>query len=392
MNGVRLTASPIRQLLALGRRPGMISLAGGLPEASLFPSTDLAAAASAVLTAGDCLQYGPSEGLPDLREWIAQRLRRRGVAATADRVFITNGSQHALTIALAALAGPGTAIGLETPAYPGARQAAELTGATVLDIALADGRTPDLAHLAWLQRERGLSVLVTTPTARNPTGVTLDRTEREALVGTAADLGLMLVEDDPYADLWFSDPPPPPLASLTGRAILCGSFSKILAPGLRLGWLHVPAEFADAVAVLLQATCLHANHVAQHIVWRWLQTADLDGLLDRTRTLYRERCDGMTQALAELLPTWRPGPPPAGGMFHWVRLPAGHAATPFATRAIAQQVLVVPGGAFFASGTPDDHVRLSFVSNPPAVMREGLARLARAWRRSPRAEEAAGTR
>ena len=377
-----LTPSPIRAILARGQQPGVIALAGGLPDAALFPVAELTAAAGAALADPRCLQYAASEGLPELRAWVAQRLRGRGLTVDAGRVFITNGSQHGLQLALRILAGPGDAIALEAPAYPGARQAAELSGALVLDAQLADGRLvadDELARLAAAARAAGatLRALVAMPTARNPTGVTLTAGERQALAAGAARHDLALVEDDAYADLWYAAPPPPAVASWHGRTILSGSFSKILAPGLRLGWLCVPADLADAAGLALQATCLHANGLAQHTLWQWLRRDGLDAHLDLVRATYRARRDTLAAALRRHLPRLAVTLPD-GGMFLWLRLPAGCGGAALAAAALERDLTVVHGGAFHAGGLPDDHLRLSFASLGPAVLDEGVARLAEA--------------
>lgn len=372
----RLTPSPIRALLARLREPGMLSFAGGLPDPALFPGASLAEAAAAALRDGGCLQYAPSEGDPALRAWVAGRLRRRGVAAEPDQVLITNGSQHALQVAARLLAGPGAAIALDAPAYPGARQAAELAGARTVDLALdAGGPGWDPGRLARAHRRRPLAALITMPTGRNPTGATLSVAARQELAAALARCALPAVEDDAYAELWYDQEPPPALAAYHPATVLTGSFSKILAPGLRLGWLRVPPALAGDAAVLLQATCLHANGLAQATLLRWLAVNDLDAHLARVRACYRARRDHLLAALhAQGLPC----PRPPAGMFCWLPLPAGLAGAAAAAAALAARVAVVAGGAFHAGGRPDRHLRLCFATLPPAQLDQGVERLAAA--------------
>ena len=371
----RLTPSPLRKLLAPSQVPGMISLALGAPEPAWFPQAELAEAAQQVLGAGHGLNYGSSDGLPALRAWLAEQMRTRGIAATSEQILMTNGSQHGLQVALRLLSGRESAIGLESPTYPGAQQAAELTGVPLHALPLADGRMPDLEHLAWLRREQQVRVLWSMPTARNPTGVTLDRAERELLAGTCARLGVALVEDDPYHDLWYDAPPAASLAALHPATIVAGSFSKVLAPGLRLGWLCVPATLVGPATVALQATCLGANHLAQQIVWTWLQRGGFPAHLTRLRNGYRQRRDGLRAALQAACPQLTIPQDAAGGLFHWVKLPPGVGAQALSERALAHGVTVIPGGAFHVGGAPDDHLRLAFSLADEVRSVEGARRL-----------------
>lgn len=355
-----LTPSPIRRLLSVAQQSSVVQLCLGAPEPAWFPTEGLARAAEQVLRTGACLGYGTSEGLPDLRAWIAERLRRRGIVATPERILMTNGSQHGLQVAMRLLAGPASAIALEEPTYPGARQAAELTGAAIHALRLADGRLPDLERLASLRRTDKVRVLWTMPTARNPTGATLTLGERERLAEACARLGVALIEDDPYHELWYGEEPACSLAALHAATIVCGSFSKILVPGLRLGWLCVPAELAAPAAVAIQATCLAANHVAQHIAWAWLRSEGLDAHLVRLRQGYRLRRDALLACLRTDCPQLRPGPSAEGGFFQWVGLPEGISGQALAERGLVHGVAVLPGGAFHGPDGIDDRLRLSF--------------------------------
>lgn len=357
-----ITPSPIRALLAQAQQPGLLSFAGGHPDPELFPRRALAECAAAALRDGRCLQYAASAGQPGLRAWIAARLAARGLPSDPAQIFITNGSQHGLQVAARLAAGPGRRIGLESPAYPGARQAAELSGATVVDLPAGGDEPPDLA---------GLDAVITMSTARNPTGRTLPAEARrryaEALAGTVC------IEDDAYAELWYGEAPPPPLAALHADTILSGSFSKVLAPGLRLGWLRVPAWRRESADLLLQATCLHANGLAQATVLGWLEGHDFDDHLAGLRRAYGARRQAMLDALAE---RGLPCAAPQGGMFCWLPLPYGMIASRIAARALERRLAVVPEAAFHAAGGPDRHLRLCFTTvDPPAIAR-GLGILA----------------
>lgn len=371
--GVGITPSPIRAILAQAGRPGLVNLAGGLPDPALFPRAELAGCAAAALRDGACLQYAGSAGLPELRDLVAARLRGRGVPCGAEEILITNGSQHGLAVAARLLAGPGRRIALEAPAYPGARQAAELSGAATADLPLADDGAPDGAALRRLHAEAPIAAVMGMATARNPTGRTLTAAARERCAALLGGLGIAMAEDEAYADLWFDAPPPPPAAALLPDAVLLGSFSKILAPGLRLGWLRVPPARAGDAQLLLQATCLHANGLAQATVLAWLRSGGLDAHLDAVRAACRARCRRMLAAIRALGLDCRE---PDGGMFCWLPLPAGASASAVAARALDAGIAVVPEAAFHAAGGPDRHLRLSFAAAPAAAMEDALARLA----------------
>lgn len=369
-----ISPSPIRAILAQTQQAGLLSFAGGLPDPSLFPREELAACAAAALRDGRCLQYTVSAGQPALRARIAERLTARGLPTTAGQVFITNGSQHGLQIATRLVAGPGRRIVLEAPAYPGARQAAELSGACVSDLPLdpATG-APDPVALEREHARGRIDAIIGMSTARNPTGRTVAAVDRERHAALLDRLGIAGIEDDAYADLWFDDPPPLPIAARHADTILSGSFSKVLAPGLRIGWLRVPATRCDAADLLLQATCLHANGLAQAIVLAWLDDHDFEAHLAGLRRAYRTRCDAMLSTLAAL---GLPCPAPQGGMFCWLPLPPGRAASEVARRALRRGIAVVPEAAFHAGGGPDRHLRLCFTTLAGPAMAGGLATLA----------------
>jgi 2-aminoadipate transaminase len=365
----RLRPSPIRAMLDHQREPAPIALAAGRPAAELIPHAALAAAAERALRAPAVWRYAGSLGHPDLRAWVAARLVRRGVAASAEQVLITNGGQHALLLAALAVAAPGTAVAVESPGYPGAHQALAVAGAELLVL------PADPAQLGALARRRRLALVACMPSAHNPCGGTLSEGQRQRLAGACTRERLTILEDDAYHELWFDDAPPPPLAARHRRTLIAGSFSKILAPGLRLGWLAVPEELVGAVTLAMHASALHANGLAQATVWEWLRAEDFEAHLARLRAAYRRRRDALLAALARHWPGAQPERP-AGGLFAWLPLPGG-GATALARSALAAGVAVLPGGAFHLAGAPDDHLRLCFASEPPARLRAATALLAR---------------
>ncbi|MFD8980466.1 PLP-dependent aminotransferase family protein [Streptomyces sp. NPDC059564] len=380
---VSVGGSPVREILALTERPGVISFAGGLPAPELFDTAGLRAAYEAVLSgpgAGRALQYSTTEGAPELREAVAARARARGLATGADEVLVTTGSQQGLTLLAATLLEPGDTVLVENPTYLAALQCFGLAGARVIPVPCdGQGLLPDaLAEITARERPK---LLYTVPTFQNPTGRTLPGERRAEVARTAARLGLWLVEDDPYGDLRYEGSHQPWLAAHPGaedRTALLGSFSKVMAPGLRLGWLRAPAALRRAAVVAKQAADLHTSTVDQLAAAHYLGATDLDVHVARVREAYRARRDALLAGLGEALPAGSEWNRPEGGMFVWARLPAGHDATALLKAAVAHDVAYVPGAPFH-TGAPDPRtLRLSFTAHTPAEIAEGLDRLRRA--------------
>ncbi len=373
-------SSPVREILALTQRPGIISFAGGLPAPELFDAAGTRAAFAAVLSdarAGRTLQYSTTEGDPDLRQSVAARLTARGLPTGADDLLITSGSQQALTLVATTLLEPGDVVLVEEPSYLAALQAFGLAGATLVPVPCdAGGLDPDAVDA--LAREHGAKLLYAIPTFQNPTGRTLSLQRRRALADVAARRGFWIVEDDPYSELRFRGEPLPPLAALPGaedRTLALSTLSKVLAPGLRIGWVRAPEALRPPLVVAKQAADLHTSTVDQAAAAQWLSGLDLDAHLDGLRRAYGERLDVLLEGLADALPAGSLHNAPEGGMFVWARLPDGMDAGELLPRAIEHGVAYVPGYPFFA-GEPDHAtLRLSFTAHPPDEVREGLGRL-----------------
>ncbi|WP_442807234.1 aminotransferase-like domain-containing protein [Streptomyces sp. NBC_01294] len=374
--------SPVREILALTQRPGIISFAGGLPAPELFDTEGLRASydAAFAVSARRALQYSTTEGVPELREAVAARAKARGLPTDADDVLITSGSQQALTLITATLIEPGDVVLVENPTYLAALQCFGLAGARVVPVPCDEqGILPDaLADLVARERPK---LLYTVPTFQNPTGRTLPAARRAAVAETAARLGLWLVEDDPYGELRYEGSHVPWLAAQPGaedRTALLGSFSKIMAPGLRLGWLRAPAALRRAAVVAKQAADLHTSTVDQLAAAHYLATVDLDAHIATVRAAYRERRDALQKALSRTLSADCEWNLPAGGMFVWARLPEDHDATALLKTAVAHDVAFVPGAPFY-TGPPDPRtLRLSFTTHTPPEITEGVSRLGRA--------------
>lgn len=378
----RTGGSPVREILALTARPEVISFAGGLPAPELFDAAGIAAAFAQVLAEDPsrALQYSTSEGDPELRAAVAARTTARGLATDADDLIVTTGSQQGLTLLATALLEPGDAVLVEDPCYLAALQIFSLAGARVVPVPTDDEGLDPAALDEITARERP-KLLYVVPTFQNPTGRTLSAERRAAVAEVAARRGLWIAEDDPYGELRFEGEPVPWVASFPGaedRTALLGSFSKVMAPGLRLGTLRAPAALRRACVIAKQAADLHTSTVDQAAAARYLAVADLDAHLVRVRTAYHERRDALVDGLSEALPEGSRWNRPAGGMFVWATLPEGYDATALLPEVVRHDVAYVPGAPFFA-GTPDaTAARLSFVTHSPKEIREGLSRLKKA--------------
>jgi 2-aminoadipate transaminase len=371
--------SPVRDILAVTARPEVINFAGGLPAPELFDAEGIADAYRAVLAEqpARALQYALTEGEPALRTALAARTTARGLATGPDDLLVTTGSQQALSLLAAALVEPGDTVLVESPCYLAALQAFGLAGARIVAVpGDADGVDPQaLAELVVSERPK---LLYTVPTFQNPTGRTMPAARRAEVAAVAARHGLWIVEDDPYGELRFEGERVPWIAAhaeAADRVVLLGSFSKVMAPGLRLGWLRAPEGLRRACAVAKQAADLHTPTVNQLAAARYLADRDLDAHVARVAGVYRERRDAMLAGLPDALPADAVWNRPEGGMFLWVRLPEAYDTAALLPRVVAHDVAYVPGAPFYADAPDRSTLRLCFVTQTPAEIREGLRRL-----------------
>ncbi|NUP37805.1 MAG: PLP-dependent aminotransferase family protein [Streptomyces sp.] len=379
-----VAGSPVRDILALTARPEVISFAGGLPAAELFDAEAIRAAFDRVLAEAprEALQYSTTEGDPALRAATAARLTSRGLPTDPDALLVTSGSQQALTLLATALLEPGDTVVVEDPTYLAALQCFSFAGARIVSVPSDEDGLDPAALDALMERERP-KLLYTIPTFQNPTGRTLPAERRRAVAEVAERRGLWIVEDDPYGELRFAGEPVPWIANLpeaADRTVLLGSYSKIMAPGLRLGWLRAPAPLRRACAIAKQAADLHTPTVTQMAAARYLTDADLDAHLAHVRDAYRDRRDALLAGLPEALPDGSRWNRPDGGMFVWASLPEGYDATERLRVAVEHDVAYVPGAPFFAGAPDPAAMRLSFVTHTPDEIAEGLRRLAKALR------------
>jgi len=372
----RLNPSLIREILKVSERPGIISLAGGLPAAETFPVEAMREATARVLadTPREALQYAASEGFAPLREWVAAELAGHGIAADASQVLITTGSQQGLDLAGKVLLDAGSRIAVEAPTYLGALQAFAPYEPMFQAVACDDdGPRPEA--LADAAGARALYVL---PNFQNPSGRCIGAARRADIVQQAQRLNLPLIEDNPYGDLWFDAPPPAPLAAIDGDSVLyLGSFSKVLAPGLRLGYLVAPKALYPKLLQAKQAADLHTPGFNQRIVHEVVRSGFLQHHVPTIRARYKLQRDAMRAALERHLRglgcRWNV---PSGGMFFWIELPEALDAMALLPRAVEAGVAFVPGSAFYCASPRKNTLRLSFVTVDPERIEVGIAALA----------------
>lgn len=367
-----LTSSAIREILKITERPDITSFAGGLPSPATFPVEALQAACARIFADNPhgALQYGPTEGYGPLREWIA---KRHGVATS--RVLLTTGSQQALDLLGKVLIDTDSPVLVETPTYLGALQAFSLFEPRFVSIPsdenglVPEALTPELTA--------GARFLYALPNFQNPTGRRLPLERRKALVERARAQNILLVEDDPYGELSYGGDQLPSLLSMNPDGVIyLGSFSKILAPGLRLGYMVAPENILFKLVQAKQAADLHTPSFTQRLAWEVVSTGLLDTHVPAIRALYADRCKTMLDALAASMPEGVSWTRPEGGMFIWVTLPEGMDSIKLLEQAVERKVAYVPGAPFYASEPRNNTLRLAFVTVPPEHIQRGVAILA----------------
>ena len=379
----RMNPSIIREILKVTEKPGILSMAGGLPSADTFPVDALKAACDKVLSqnAREALQYASSEGFAPLREWVAGRVESLGLKVSPDQVLITTGSQQGLDLVGKILCDAGAPVAVETPTYLGALQAFAPYEPIFCSLH-SDGEGVDPAALARLPHDApGTRFAYLLPNYQNPTGRVMSAARRQAVVAAARAAKVPLVEDNPYGDLWFDEAPPPALASLWPEgSIYLGSFSKVLTPGFRLGYVIAPPELYPKLLQAKQAADLHTPGFNQRVVYEVVRNGFLDQHVPKIRARYKANRDAMAEGLKTHLPPGCEWQKPEGGMFFWVRLPAGLDALALLPTAVEAGIAFVPGSAFYAHAPDPRTLRLSFVTLTPSLITEGIAILGRVLR------------
>ncbi len=383
-----IVSSAIRDLLKVTEQPDMISFAGGLPAPECFPVEELTAAAEHVLVENPvvALQYGPTEGYRPLREFIAARMAQLQLRVASEQVLITSGSQQALDMLGKLLIDPGATVFVEEPTYLGALQAWRPYQPRFITIPM-DEQGLDLneleRHLKSGVRPRFLYIV---SCFQNPTGVTLAPARRHGLIELAARYQLPIIEDDPYGELYYSGSRTQPLAALDStlhgelrHVVYLSTFSKLLAPGLRVGWVAAPAALVSKLAHAKQGLDLHSSSFAQAVAYEACRNGLLERHIPRIRATYHTRRDAMCAALAAEMPAGISWTQPTGGMFIWLTLPPHLEASALLSTSLQHRVAFVPGESFFANGGGANTLRLNFSHASPERIAEGVTRLGRTF-------------
>ncbi len=368
----------IREILKITQNPEVISFAGGLPNPSSFPLKEIEVATQKVLEAdgNNILQYGTTEGYLPLRNYIAKRYNKRfGLDIRAEDILITNGSQQALDLLSKVFIDEGDDILIESPAYLGAIQSLSFYQPNLMTVTLnSDG--VDLKSLAKLLETHQPKFFYSVPTFQNPSGLTYSPANRKALANLLVEHNVLLVEDDPYSELRFLGEEIPPIKCfMDDYGILLGSFSKIVSPGMRLGWVVACPEIMDKLVIAKQAADLHTNNFSQRVVYQYLIDNDLDAHIEKIKVMYKSRCIFMGEMIKKYFPPQVQVTQPEGGMFMWATLPDGISSMKLMELAGLEKVAFVPGDPFYVSESNVSTLRLNFTNSDNALIEEGIKRL-----------------
>lgn len=369
----QLQSSFIREILKITQRPEIISFAGGLPSPATFPVDVMKAAYDKVLTQTGkvALQYGPTDGYGPLREWIANSLSTEGSRILPEQILMTSGSQQALDLLGKVLIDEGSRVLVETPSYLGALQAFSVYRPEFKSV---DTDEHGLVPSSIDAIAQGARLLYALPNFQNPTGRSLSIERRQELVETCARLGLPLIEDDPYGTLSYRGEPMPKMVAMNPDGVIyMGSFSKVLTPGIRLGYVCAPLPLVRRLELAKQAADLHTAQLTQMVVHEVVKDGFLDQHIPTIRKLYGDQCQVMLDAMTEHFPSSVTWTKPEGGMFIWVTLPKSIDAMKLLDQSLAARVAFVPGAPFYANEPETNTLRLSFVTVPPERIREGIA-------------------
>jgi 2-aminoadipate transaminase len=369
----------IREILKVTQNPDIISFAGGLPNPALIDVEGIAQATARVLAKDgrSVLQYSTTEGYLPLRQFIADRYKKRlGLSVSPDEILITNGSQQCLDLIGKVFIGSGDHIAIERPGYLGAIQAFSLYEPVFHPINL-NNEGPDPAMLRDACRLHNLRLFYGVPNAHNPSGITYTEECRKVVAGILKKTDTLYIEDDAYGELNFSGRSLPSMRQLLPeQTIITGSFSKILAPGMRLGWIVAPLAIMEQVVIAKQASDLHSNYLSQRIAFEYLQQETIDAHIAKIQKAYKNQCDCMLKVMAETFPDSITYTRPHGGMFIWVTLPEGCSSMAVFDAALKEHVAVLPGTPFYIDGGGSNTLRLNFSNSTDEKIVTGIRRLA----------------
>lgn len=374
-----MSGNVIREILKLTQSPEVISFAGGLPSPGSFPVAELRDIAQA-LFAGDTgfLQYGTTEGLAELRGFIADWVSDIGIHASADDVLILTGSQQGIDLACKALLDPGDVVLVERPTYLAALQIFRMYQLRVIDVP-GDAEGMDPEALAAAAARYGARLVYAVPTFQNPSGISWSKERRQQLVAVAERHRMVILEDDPYGRLRYSGAPCPAVAGLDGlrRSIYLGSFSKIVSPGLRVGYAIAPPALLKAMVIGKQGTDVHTSNLSQSMVLEFARRDSFSRHLPAICAQYSRQRDHMLRELGRHFPAGASWTTPGGGLFIWASLPGGISTTQLLEEAVAHKVAFIPGAPFFATEPRDDCMRLNFSNASVEGISAGIGQLGR---------------
>jgi 2-aminoadipate transaminase len=373
----------IREILKVTADPAIISFAGGLPNPAFIDVDGIRKAAAVVLERDgrNVLQYSTTEGYLPLRQFIADRYKKRlGLSVSPEEILITNGSQQCLDLIGKIFINAGDHIALERPGYLGAIQAFSLYEPVFHPVTLhEDG--PDPAMLAEVLDSCPVRLFYGVPNSQNPSGITYSNKRRREIASVMRTTTALFIEDDAYGELNFAGETMPSMREfLPDQTIITGSFSKILAPGMRLGWTVAPRGIMDSLIIAKQASDLHSNYLSQRIAYQYLDHEDIDVHIKKVRTAYKKQCDCMIDMIAETFPDSVTCTRPCGGMFVWITLPDGCSSMDVFENALKVNVAVLPGSPFYVDGGGMNTMRLNFSNSTDEKIITGIGRLAKVIR------------
>jgi len=381
-NVMKLSTSIIREILKISSKPGVISLAGGYPSPDMFPLEDLKEAACYAIDEfqSSSVQYSFSMGIPQLREAIAERETRLGSPTGMENILITSGSQQGIELCARALINPGDYIITEYPTYVGALQAFNFYQTKYAGIEMDDdGMLVDKVEAAI--KKYNPKMIYTISTFQNPTGITMSKERKQALVEVAVKYGIPIVDDNPYGEIRFVGEHVPTMKEIGGDAVISlGTFSKIIAPGLRIAWMNCPDKIISIFEKVKQGADLHSNTFTQYMIYKYLSEGKLEPHIEDVIKSYGEKRNLMLKEMDEHFPTELSWTKPEGGLFLWVELPKPMSASKLIDKAVEEKVTYVYGHPFFPDGKGDNTLRLNFSNATLEMISTAIQRLGKVFK------------
>jgi 2-aminoadipate transaminase len=372
----KVPRSFVREILKVTEKPEVISFAGGLPNPDSFPYKEIAEAASEVISrdSREAMQYSTTEGYGPLREYIAQKYRKKGLKVDPAEVMITTGSQQGIDLVGKIFLNKGDTVMVERPTYLAALQSFGLYEPQFKSVPLNENG-PDIDAFQSILSSKKVKLFYAIPNFQNPTGISYSKEKRQIVGEILNTHETILIEDNPYGEIRFMGEELPDIKNYTDNSILLGSFSKIVAPGMRLGWIVAGKEIMEKLVTAKQASDLHTNSLTQRVVYQYLTSYDVEEHLKKIRTMYKRQRDCMIFMMQEYFPPEVKYTEPEGGMFIWVNLPRGMSSMDLFERAIKEKVAFVPGKAFYSDNPENNTLRLNFSNSEEEKIREGIKRL-----------------